>query len=224
MGFFWEGLPPYLLPWSSRVLSQPSAAVETGTFRGDTTILLANTFGTCVSIERSQELATKAKAKFRNDDRIEVLEGSSRDLLAGAIPASKISAFFWLDAHGIYDFDGAQPEENPLLAEVDLVIAARDSSNTIIAIDDARGMGTQPGWPAMSEIAIPLGNAGYTTIYLDDIFLAVPQQLKADLWDLYQQSRMVEATAVFHIWPRILKAGKVQARLNSLVEKIPGRN
>jgi len=223
MGFFWEGLPPYLLPWSSKVLSTPSAAVETGTFRGDTTILLANTFGSCISIERSHELADKARTKFHSDPRIEILEGSSRHLLAQAIPAREISAFFWLDAHGIYDFDGAQPEENPLLAEVDLVIAARDSSNTIIAIDDARGMGTQPGWPAMSEIAVPLGNAGYTTIYLDDIFLAVPQHLKADLWDLYQQSRMVEATAVFHIWPRVLRAGKIQAGLNSLVEKLPGR-
>ncbi len=223
MGFFREGLPPYLLPWSSQVLSTPSAAVETGTFRGDTTILLANTFGSCVSIERSHELAARAQAKFRNDSRIVILEGSSRDLISQAIPSREISAFFWLDAHGIYDFDGAQAEENPLLAEIDMVIAARDASNTIIAIDDARGMGTQPGWPAMSEIAIPLGNAGYSTVYLDDIFLAVPQRLKADLWKLYQKSRMVEATAVFHIWPRVLKAGKTQARLNSLVEKLPGR-
>jgi hypothetical protein len=223
MGFFWEGLPTYLLPWSERVLPKPSAAVETGTFRGDTTLLLANTFGSCVSIERSHDLATAARNKFSNDSRIEILEGSSRALLHQAIPAREVSAFFWLDAHGIYDFDGKEAEENPLLAEIGTVLTARDSANTIIAIDDARGMGTQPGWPAMSEIAIPLGNAGYTTIYLDDIFLAVPAQYKDDLWRLYQQSRMVEATAVFHIWPRVLRAGRVQAAVNSVVSRIPRR-
>jgi hypothetical protein len=221
MGFFWEGLPPYLLPWSSQALTAPRVAVETGTFRGDTTILLANAFGSCTSIERSHELAAKAQGKFRNDPRIEILEGSSRDLLAQAIPSREKSAFFWLDAHGIYDFNGTEAEENPLLAEIDTVIAARDSSNTIIAIDDARGMGTQPDWPAMSEVAIPLGNAGYTTVYLDDIFLAIPQRLRTDLPKLYQESRMVEATAVFHIWPRVLRAFKSQARLDSLVEKLP---
>jgi hypothetical protein len=195
--------------------------VETGTFRGDTTILLAQTFGSCTSIERSHDLARAAQLKFADDPRITILEGSSRDRLLEAIPDREISAFMWLDAHGIYDFDGIEPEENPLLAEIDMVISGRDSSNTIIAIDDARGMGTQPGWPAMSEIAIPLGNAGYTTVYLDDIFLAVPSQLQPDLWKLYQQSRMVEATAVFHIWPRVLRAGKFQAAINSAYGKLP---
>lgn len=224
MGFFWEGLPPYLLPWCARVLTQPATAIETGTFRGDTTALLAESFGSCVSIERVHALAENAKARFAGDPRVQILEGSSRDHLADVVPERNTSAFFWLDAHGIYDFDGPDAEENPLLAEIDVIVNARDSDNTIIAIDDARGMGTQPDWPAMSDISIPLGNAGYTTIYLDDIFLAVPSRLKKDLGSLYQQSRMVEGTAVFHIWPAVLRAGKRQSWINSLVEKIPHRS
>lgn len=223
MGFFWEGLPPYLLPWCARVLSQPMTSVETGTFRGDTTALLAETFGECVSIERVPSFARDARDRFAGDQRVTIVEGSSRDLLAQAIPPREISAFFWLDAHGIYEFDVPGAEENPLLAEIDLVIEARDSHNTIIAIDDARGMGTQPGWPALSEIAVPLANAGYTTIYLDDIFLAVPQRLTTDLSGLYARSRMVEATALFHYWPRVLLAGKAQSAVNKVVEKLPWR-
>ena len=223
MGFFWEGLPPYLLPWSAQVLPGNVTAVETGTFRGDTTELLARTFGECISIERVSNFAENARQRFSTDTRVTIIEGSSRDMLPQAIPNRETSAFFWLDAHGIYEFDVLGAEENPLLAEIEMVIDARAASNTIIAIDDARGMGTQPGWPSFSEIATPLGVAGYTTIYIDDVFLAVPEHLTKDLHGLYMQSRMVEATAVFHIWPRVLRAGKIQSLINSVVEKLPLR-
>jgi hypothetical protein len=112
---------------------------------------------------------------------------------------------------------------NPLLTEIDLITAARDSENTIIAIDDARGMGTQPDWPAMSEVAAPLEAAGFTSVYLDDIFLAVPQTLRKDLWNLYQETRMVEATAVFHIWPSVLRDGRARTAINAVVEQLPWR-
>jgi hypothetical protein len=102
-----------------------------------------------------------------------------------------------------------------------MILANRETSNTIIAIDDARGMGTQPGWPAMSEIVTPLSNSGYTTIYIDDVFLAIPHRLAPKLWELYQQSRTVEVSAVFHLWPRVLKASKRQITLNRIVERLP---
>lgn len=223
MGFFWEGLPPYLLPWSVSALNAPIIAVETGTFRGDTTALLADAFGRCVTIERSSSLAETARQRFENDPRVTVLEGSSSDLLASSLPDRGTSLFVWLDAHGVYDFEGVDPEENPLIKEIATLLAARDSVNTIIAIDDARGMGTQPGWPSFSEIATPLANAGYTTVYLDDVFLAVPKQLEPSLWPLYQLSRTVEATALFHIWPRVMRAGKIQAGLNKIVTRLPRR-
>jgi len=221
VGFFWEGLPPFILAWSASKLPSPSVAIETGTFRGDTTKLLAETFDKCITIERSAQLAQSARNRFINEPRITILEGSSRDQLIVAVPDKNVASFFWLDAHGIYDFEDASAEENPLLAEVQTIISNRDTSNTIIAIDDARGMGTQPGWPAMSKIVIPLANAGYTTVYLDDIFLAVPDRLSTELWELYQQSRTVEVSAVFHLWPRIIRAAKRQATLNGIVERLP---
>ena len=221
MGFFWEGLPPFLLNWSAAQLHSPAVAIETGTFRGDTTKLLAEKFQRCITIERSTQFAQAARLRFSNESRVTILEGSSRDQLAGAIPEDNVSCFFWLDAHGIYDFEDSEAEENPLLAEIELIISQRDSSNTIIAIDDARGMGTQPGWPAMSAIVVPLSNAGYTTIYIDDVFVAVPDRLSSELWDLYQQSRTVEVSAIFHLWPRIMKASKRQIVLNRIVERLP---
>jgi len=221
MGFFWEGLPPYLLSWVTKGLNEPTVAIETGTFRGDTTKLLAERFQQCITIERSPQFAQAARLRFGSEPRVTILEGSSRDQLAFAIPERNVSCFFWLDAHGIYDFEDSEAEENPLLAEIELIISQRDSSNTIIAIDDARGMGTQPGWPAMSAIVVPLANAGYTTIYLDDVFVAIPTRLSSELWDLYQQSRTVEVSAIFHLWPRIMNASKRQIVLNRIVERLP---
>ena len=221
MGFFWEGLPPFLLTWSSEELPYPVVAIETGTFRGDTTKLLAEKFDQCISIERSPQFAQSARMRFIDDPRITIIESSSRDQLIKAIPTRSVSSFFWLDAHGIYDFEDTEAEENPLLAEIQMVIANRDSSNTIIAIDDARGMGTQPGWPALSTIVVPLAGAGYTTIYIDDVFLAVPDRLTSKLWELYQKSRTVEVSAVFHLWPRIIQASRRQIFLNRIVERLP---
>ena len=221
MGFFWEGLPPFLLNWSAAQLSSPVVAIETGTFRGDTTKLLAENFERCITIERSTQFAQAARLRFSNEPRVTVLEGSSRDQLAMALPERNLSCFFWLDAHGIYDFEDSEAEENPLLAEIQLIIDQRDSTNTIIAIDDARGMGTQPGWPAMSAIVVPLSVAGYITIYLDDVFVAIPEHMSSKLWDLYQQSRTVEVSAIFHLWPRIMKAAKRQVAINRIVERLP---
>jgi hypothetical protein len=221
VGFFWEGLPPYILSWSASHLSSPIVAIETGTFRGDTTQILAETFHECITIERSPHFAQSARTRFIGDPRITILEGSSRDKLTEAIPEKDLSSFFWLDAHGIYDFEDPTAEENPLLAELQMIISGRNSSNTIIAIDDARGMGTQPGWPAMSSIVVPLANAGFTTVYIDDVFLAVPDQLSPKLWELYQQSRTVEVSAVFHVWPHVTRAARRQITLNRIVERLP---
>ena len=127
------------------------------------------------------------------------------------------ACFFWLDAHGLYDFAEPEAEENPLLNEIIQILRVRDQENTIIAIDDARGMGTQPGWPPISKILGPLNSAGFVTIYLDDVLLAVPERLQSDLWPLYLQSRMVEVSAVFHIWKPVLRASKIRAILDKLV-------
>jgi hypothetical protein len=94
VGFFWEGLPPFLLSWSATQLAAPVIAVETGTFSGDTAQLLAESFGKCITIERSAQFAQAARLRFINESRVTVLEGSSRDQLPMAIPPRDVSSFF----------------------------------------------------------------------------------------------------------------------------------
>jgi hypothetical protein len=219
MGFFWQGLPPYLIDWSRSFLPEPFTSVETGTFQGDTSELLARSFGTCTTIERSETLAAAAKERFATDSRVTVLQGSSRDVLEAALPAADVSAFFWLDAHGFYDYEGPDDQENPLLDELDLIIRCRGKSANVIVVDDARGMGVQPEWPPLADVLDRLKGAGFDAAIIDDTLIAVSASLKPDFYGLYQKSRIVEVSAVFHIWPGVMKASRRRARTDSIVEK-----
>ena len=219
MGFFWEGLPPYVLSWARQMLPGTVAAVETGTFRGDTSALLNEYFGSCVTIERSPAFAQTARARFALVPSIRVLEGTSSEVLAQALPDAQLSCFIWLDAHGMYDYIGSSTEENPLLSELDTIFAARSSTNTIIAIDDARGLGTQPGWPSIGQVCSAMQANGFQTICIDDCLIAASTDLDADFWNLYQQSRMVEVSALFHVWRAVKRSVRIRQRLDSLLSK-----
>lgn len=219
MGFFWEGLPPYVIGWSRTVLGPRVVAVETGTFRGDTSALLARAFGSCVTIERSASLADRARERFAGNSTVTVLEGSSRDRLAEALPPTDQPAFFWLDAHGIYDYDGSDAEENPLLHELETILSMRGDGLNVIAVDDARGMGTQPGWPPLNDVFAILGRYGYMGVIIDDALVAAPTAANADFFGLYKHSRMVEVSAVFHVWKPLTRVVKARAWSDAAVVK-----
>lgn len=213
MGYYWQGLPPFVIDWARTLLPLGSTSVETGTFQGETSKLLADEFGSCTTIERSHSLAAAARERFANDPRVRVLEGSSRDQLVEALPPADQGCFFWLDAHGMYDYRGPDQDENPLLAELALILERRGSSPNVIAIDDARGMGTQPDWPALGRIFGVLSDHGYTGAIVDDALVAAPDDRSPDFYALYQASRQVEVPAVFHVWPQV--RGIVRARVVS---------
>jgi len=220
MGYFWEGIPPYLLPAAARALGPGATAVETGTFRGDSALRFADIFGSCTTIERSVALGERARNRFATDARITLLIGNSRELLPIALPKAEQPCFIWLDAHGVYDCTSADSEENPLLAELDSVTQDRQPRNTIIAIDDARGMGTQPGWPSVGSICEQLVARGYDIIFLDDILLAYDPAVSLDSYSLYRSGRQTEIPMLFHIWPNVRRLTRGRRMLDSVVSKI----
>jgi hypothetical protein len=223
VGFFWQGLPPYLIPWATEFLPSPVVAVETGTFQGDTSQLLADKFGACVTIERSPTLAADAEKRFAETSKVTVLTGSSRDRLLEALPEPAVSCFFWLDAHGVYDYVGSDPEENPLLFELETILGSRGSAFNVIVIDDARGMGVQPDWPPLTEILGVLQRYDYTASIIDDVLVAAPIAAKPDFYALYKSSRMVEVSAVFHLWPQIMRSSRFRAATDAAITAVRGR-
>ena len=222
MGYFWQGLPPYVIDWSRGLLPEGSVAVETGTFEGETSLLLADAFGSCMTIERSERLAQNAQRRFAQDPRIRVLQGSSRDRLAEALPPKDRGCFFWLDAHGMYDYAGSDHEENPLLTELEVVLNTRGTSPNVIAVDDARGMGTQPGWPLLGRILGLMADYGYGGVVVDDCLVGAAMSDQPDFETLYRTSRQVEIPAVFHIWSQIRGLARSRAVSDRLVARVRG--
>jgi predicted O-methyltransferase YrrM len=109
----------------------PVAIVETGTFRGTTTIYLAKTGLPIYTIEQDPRLYGFARMQLRGSDNITMLKQESRAalraLLTGPLRAVLESPiFFYLDAHWNDDL--------PLLGEVETILAA--ANRAVIMIDD----------------------------------------------------------------------------------------
>src|SRR4051794_6353551 len=73
-------------------------AVETGTFRGAGTELLASVFPAVVTIELAAELADSAAAAVRHHAHVRVVHGSSAVELV-AITGVPVPTLYWLDGH-----------------------------------------------------------------------------------------------------------------------------
>src|SRR5262249_5741046 len=109
----------------------PAAIVETGTYRGTTTELLAATGLPIFSVESNPRFYGFAKARFRRRHNVHVLRGDSRAALRMLFDgplrwARNHSLFVYLDAHGNDDL--------PLADELEIVFGA--CPNAIVMIDD----------------------------------------------------------------------------------------
>jgi hypothetical protein len=133
--------------------------VETGTFHGDTTFSLIPYFDRLITIEFSEPLCIEAKARFNRNANVEVLHGSSPEVLEKLRPIFDESpALFWLDAHWCVANDTAgELSQCPLLFELRAIGALHAES--VILIDDARLFLAPPiaphevsHWPRLHQI------------------------------------------------------------------------
>jgi hypothetical protein len=111
--------------------------VETGTFRGSTTLFLAlNSGGAPVY---TSEIRTRvfelARRRLRAIPNIHIYNSDSRKLLSTINPSSECPSFFYLDAHWLGDL--------PLAEETELI--ARKFPSFVIMIDDFQVPG-DPGY------------------------------------------------------------------------------
>lgn len=106
------------------------AVVETGTYRGTTTLFLARLFGTAVySVEIDPRFHYYAWLRTRGVASVKLALGDSRQFLRGLAldpDVPKQDVFFYLDAH--------RPGNIPLREEVDLICRTWDQS--LVMIDD----------------------------------------------------------------------------------------
>lgn len=106
------------------------AIVETGTYRGLTTVFLHRISGLPVyTVEASERSFYFAKQRFRHEDGVFVEFGDSRPFLERLGKDPRLSdgcVFFYLDAHG--------QEDLPLYEELEII--ARYWPDPVIMIDD----------------------------------------------------------------------------------------
>lgn len=159
-------------------------AIETGTYRGRGTRLLASAFPEVVTIEVAPLLARAAAESLRDVSGAEVREGSSRDVLPSLIDPKK-PTLYWLDGHWSGGPTGGAEDECPVLAEIDAISAGHE--NDCILIDDARLFLAPPPpphrpeqWPTFEEIkeAFASTRPNHVVIEAHDIVVAVPAEAR----------------------------------------------
>lgn len=92
--------------------------VETGTYRGDTTVLLAASARRVVSLEPADALYAAARQRFANTPNVELINATSEAAFPTLLPKLEGGVCFWLDGHfsGGPTFKG--PNDTPILDEL----------------------------------------------------------------------------------------------------------
>lgn len=111
--------------------------IETGTFLGDMIDAISDHFQRYVSIELSEQLAKKARNRFKNRKNVEIIIGDSSDRLPEVIEALDERAIFFLDGHYSGGITEKSDIETPILEEIRGILNHKIPDH-IIVIDDAR--------------------------------------------------------------------------------------
>jgi FkbM family methyltransferase len=170
-------------------------AVETGTYMGSGTTLLASVFEQVTTIELSEELHRRALETFAAVPHVTPLHGDSGEVL-GRLVDPALPTFWYLDGHWSGDITAGEDAECPLLAE--LAALEGGHPDDVIVIDDARFFLAAPPpphdpeqWPSLLEIieALQRGPVRRHVTLLDDAIIAVPMRGRAVL-DAYGRERL----------------------------------
>jgi hypothetical protein len=128
-----------------------SIAVETGTFRGDTTAALACHFREVHTIEVVPALADLARERFRAQPSITVWDGDSPQVLRALLPKLNGPTLFYLDGHDSGGVTGKGGKACPVREELEIIFE-NFSGVAYVVIDDARLFGSDPDYPTLGEI------------------------------------------------------------------------
>lgn len=153
-----EGWPAPLPPLLKRSFlhglaraEQSRVLVETGTYLGDTTWWLKREFSQIHTIEVDPFLYVQAVRRFRRHPHVTVHLGDSGQLLPAIVPLVHEPALYWLDGHYSAGITGMGATECPITAELAAIYQFAEGS-FVVAIDDARCFGHEPGYPSIAAV------------------------------------------------------------------------
>ena len=113
--------------------------VESGTYLGQTTQVLANKSIEVFSIEPEPILFIRASKYFSKNKKITILKGVSEEVLPNLLPKLKGNINFWLDGHFSSGFTFKGTQITPIIDELKAIEDNLNNYNNIcICIDDIR--------------------------------------------------------------------------------------
>jgi hypothetical protein len=114
--------------------------IETGTFAGTTTKLLAEHGYQCKSVELSDHYYEQAVIKFAALSNVELFHGDSGDLLGSMVASAEAPHLFWLDGHYSGGKTTRSSSDTPIVRELNQLLSC-DIKNSVILIDDIHEFG-----------------------------------------------------------------------------------
>ncbi len=167
--------------------------VETGTFKGKTSIWAAGVFKDVYTIENSRELFDSASVSLRKYRNIHPLYGNSARQLNIIVSEIKQPVLFWLDAHWCGGNTYGNDDPCPLLDEIRII--KESLYNHIVMIDDARFFLKPPPrpqnaeqWPGLKEILNLLNmDDSYFTFVSEDVMVALPETGRTALQSYFDE-------------------------------------
>ena len=136
----------------------PQQFIETGTYLGQTTKLVANRFPDVLidTIEIDRQLFLNAKSYLSSfSPRVRVWHGDSKYILHDVLNSRNCRrVFFWLDGHDSSGFTSVGETETPLLDEMQTIGSyfAKTDKAFLIIIDDSHEISTNPHYPKWQQI------------------------------------------------------------------------
>ena len=113
--------------------------VETGTFLGDTTALLAKSAEMVYTIEPDTNLFQMAQKRFKRNSKVTTINGLSEKIFPQLLPKLRGKVIFWLDGHYSGGITHKGPKDCPIQEELQCI---EDNlfcyGSVVVLIDDVR--------------------------------------------------------------------------------------
>jgi len=198
MGLIIKGLSTYRgvpkeLVMNIRNKGDYKSFIETGTYKGETSIWASKIFDNVFTCEASRSIYDKLN--FHNYSNIKSFYGESKDFLPTALIMSSI---IYLDAH---NSGGQTFNSYPLLEEID-AINNSDLNHTII-VDDARfcmSLYNDETYGELFDLINLLNFRNRYVVIFEDMLIAVPREFSSVLNDYTNKKSKLIVNSLFNVF------------------------
>lgn len=149
--------------------------IETGTYKGQTTLLLSENAKKVITIEPEVKLYKSAVKLFSKNNKVKIINGSSEDVFLELLPTLSGSLNFWLDGHFSAGETFKGNIDSPIVQELNAIsLNLSHFENVLILIDDIRlcpSLGFANGYPSLDYLVDWAKCNGFTWNIEHDIFV-----------------------------------------------------